>query len=410
MIVRLAAVAALLAGCGSLAAQSLEGARSPSHLDVPTIDSREATKIFAERLKQIKRQSDVLSLLQPARGANGAFDLARFRKMFEENPELLERARAMLGSIDLNDPNLRQLIGDVLRQNNWAISPDLVMQQLEALQRSGGGSGEAGALMIPKPPRGDQTGTAGTGQSETARNWSRDIVDWVNRMPKDQLTGTLRNSPALQDFLRDLTTRGGMSGGPMSESLDVQLNRWAQRWDAVKGWLPEQWPEGLKLNLEGLGAGDVRMPDLRLGDFRSSTSASSIVGAAADFLPILYIALAGLMVYTAFRLLRARRTIRGPEAETIGPWPVAPSEIGSREQLIRAFDHLALVRCGVQARSWHHRAVARRLPRGEGERPAAVALASAYEWARYAPDRGEVPAGMLADARRNLEQLAEGAA
>ena len=127
-------------------------------------------------------------------------------------------------------------------------------------------------------------------------------------------------------------------------------------------------------------------------------------------LPVLYVALAALLIYGVMRVVRARRAGANRVAEELGPWPVAPGRVESRHQLIRAFDYLAQLRCGPGAKAWHHRAVAARLPRDPGENRAAGDLAALYEWARYAPEAGELPPEAAADARRHLAQLSGGAA
>jgi hypothetical protein len=125
---------------------------------------------------------------------------------------------------------------------------------------------------------------------------------------------------------------------------------------------------------------------------------------------VLYVAIGIVVLLAIVRSLRQRQQAIEPAFAAIGPWPVAPGRVASRRELIRAFDYLAQIRCGVQAKSWHHRAVAQRLPRDEVEREAAHALASLYEWARYSPQEGEPSAQELEAARRRLKQLAEDAA
>jgi hypothetical protein len=66
--------------------------------------------------------------------------------------------------------------------------------------------------------------------------------------------------------------------------------------------------------------------------------------------------------------------------------------VATREELIRAFEYLSLLRCGEPARAWHHRAIAACLGGTESERRAAAErLAALYEQARYAPAAGGEP-------------------
>ncbi len=91
----------------------------------------------------------------------------------------------------------------------------------------------------------------------------------------------------------------------------------------------------------------------------------------------------------------------------LGPWPVEPGAVRTREQLVRAFEHLALLLFGLPARTMNHEELAR----GMAGLPATRAedareLAAAYEQARYAPPQDELSDDRLAAARRQLASLA----
>jgi hypothetical protein len=76
----------------------------------------------------------------------------------------------------------------------------------------------------------------------------------------------------------------------------------------------------------------------------------------------------------------------------LGPWPLDPARVATREDLITAFEYLSLLRCGEPARAWHHRAIAACLGGTAAERrDAAARLATLYEQARYAPTTGREP-------------------
>jgi hypothetical protein len=95
----------------------------------------------------------------------------------------------------------------------------------------------------------------------------------------------------------------------------------------------------------------------------------------------------------------------------LGPWPVRPEAVSTRGELVRAFEHLALLCLGRAARTHHH------LDLGEeiGAQPsldpdrrqdAARTLARLYEQARYAPPADPLPDAELERARRELCYLA----
>jgi hypothetical protein len=77
--------------------------------------------------------------------------------------------------------------------------------------------------------------------------------------------------------------------------------------------------------------------------------------------------------------------------------------------LVQAFDYLAILLLGREARTWHHNAVARRLgQRGPSFAGAALALAAIYETARYTDGPQALPPAEREHARRALVHLAEG--
>lgn len=411
------ALVILSVAAGAAAAQTRNSVRfreppPPSHIEIAPIDNRDPDRLFMDRLKQLKSQSDLSALLERGRGLGGAFDVSRFQRLMQENPELLDRARELLRGIDLSDPKMRGLIDDVVRQNRWNVNSEQVLQQLQNLQnqQTVGPGSDPGAMLIPKNRGGQRRPSILNGETpESGGEWTRDIMNWAERFPRDRLAGALRDSPALREFMQDLAKGvrfGSTQGG---DTLDRQLTRWQQRWESVRSWLPNEWPEGLKHKLEGLGSVDVRMPriDFRMPD--SARSAAPILSRAADALPVLYVAIGALIAFGLWRMIRRKTdALTAAEARELALAPL--EKIDSRRQLIRAVDQLAVLRCGTSARTWNHRMVARRLPRGEGERLAAGELADAYEWARYSPESGEPSAEFLAAARRHLAALREGAA
>jgi hypothetical protein len=95
----------------------------------------------------------------------------------------------------------------------------------------------------------------------------------------------------------------------------------------------------------------------------------------------------------------------------LGPWPVQPGAVSTRQDLVRAFEHLALLCLGWDASTCHHRELADRLA-GQDDadnarrRQAADLLAWLYEQARYAPAAEPFSAEELTEARHALCFLA----
>ena len=101
--------------------------------------------------------------------------------------------------------------------------------------------------------------------------------------------------------------------------------------------------------------------------------------------------------------------------------------VATREEVIRAFEYLSLLRLGPAARNWNHRTIACQLAnpsepgpasarlfsqrlgrsgRVSGLAEAAQTLADVYEKARYAPASDDLPSSALAAARTELCLLA----
>jgi hypothetical protein len=107
------------------------------------------------------------------------------------------------------------------------------------------------------------------------------------------------------------------------------------------------------------------------------------------------------------RVVVKARSDREQGAWQVGPWPIDPAKIASREDVVRTFEHLSLLHCGYEARAWNHLAIASELGGDAQERrQAARQLAACYEQARYAPANEAMPAESIAAARRELCFLA----
>ena len=106
------------------------------------------------------------------------------------------------------------------------------------------------------------------------------------------------------------------------------------------------------------------------------------------------------------------KALRGEDGQwRLGPWPVQPAAVATRQELIRAFEYLALLRLGVTAGTCHHRTLAGRLAeRDEGDparrRHAVELLADLYEQSRYAPGEEPLSPEELSEARHALCFLA----
>jgi hypothetical protein len=82
--------------------------------------------------------------------------------------------------------------------------------------------------------------------------------------------------------------------------------------------------------------------------------------------------------------------------------------VATRAELVQAFDYLALLKLGPAARSWNHRAVARRwADRCAACTADAARLADLYERARYTTGADALPVADRDAARGALRSLVE---
>jgi len=99
----------------------------------------------------------------------------------------------------------------------------------------------------------------------------------------------------------------------------------------------------------------------------------------------------------------------------LGAWPVRPSAVRTRGDVVKAFEYLALLLLGRKVSTSHHLDIAGQLGRSQEDptgrrKNAADELAQLYELARYAPPEEWLSEDDLATARRDLGFLAGGAA
>lgn len=121
----------------------------------------------------------------------------------------------------------------------------------------------------------------------------------------------------------------------------------------------------------------------------------------------------GVIVLVICKMGFGVRTPEGPDNDSAwrpGPWPVRPSAVSTRQDVIRAFEYLALLRLGPAAAACHHHQLANLLIEQDdgniGCRGAAEMLAWLYEQARYAPADADLSPEQLSDARHALCSLA----
>jgi hypothetical protein len=409
----------------------------PSHRSVieNLPDPRSAETILRERMEKAFTQGRERDL----------------RKLFG-NKELLKQltkgklSQQQLQFLDANSDKIQKLLGDprfiaLLQQSMAARKSDqpLTEEQIKALSKladhnldpselpalPGNPAAAAGAspeTPQEQPPEAETPeGSSGSdaeadsgegGDSWFDRQWNRLTSSVVDRLSDPE------NAGAFESALRSLGgIKPGVDGvdefnlGGLWKNVSADAASWVtSRW---------QWP-GKLADSSGRLYRDVRisLPEIggsidsvlaRIPSTPSAAPDTSSVSTIAGIVGLLALALAGWKIIE-------RRTAgkkSGTVGFNLGPWPVKPNAIATRDDFIRAFEYLAALKLGAEGRTSNHRAVATRLsdlsPDGS-HRAAARDLARLYERARYEPQPRELDEATLAAARQDLTLLSGGVA
>ncbi|HEY7327887.1 MAG TPA: hypothetical protein VH592_09620 [Gemmataceae bacterium] len=242
------------------------------------------------------------------------------------------------------------------------------------------------------------------------------LAELLRSVPQSDFSGININDNPLVPALRS-----GTFSHYLSRAGDF-LRRQNGIWDGV-GSLFRQSPLPSLSNISGPSV-SLRAPPSADGDGWLPASFS-----------LLMLGVLILLLYK--RGFGSKSSRDGGEGEEwrLGSWPVPPGAVSTRQDVIRAFEYLALLCLGPAAAACHHRQLAQRLaehsphpsppPQGgrehcspsplvgegwgggnAGRRQAAEMLAWLYEQARYAPAAEALSPEQLSDARHALCLLA----
>ena len=262
--------------------------------------------------------------------------------------------------------------------------------------------------MPPTPPPVPQSPpqAQGTSAPEQGNNPS-----WLSRQ-----LGKLRGSTGLGGNFRGLfrgllgdRTRLGKFGRGLSSQTQQLRSKFLPSFGGVKlkgfmGGLGKVVPRNVK----------ITPPSSRNLSPRTGLSGVSAGGLGTGLVVVLVLVAAGI---GAWLVWTGRRWVRGEAgwAWRLGAWPVAPSAVQTRGDVVKAFEYLALLLLGRRAVPANHLEIAGQLgtsaddPSGR-RRLAASELGDLYEHARYAPPDEQLSPDEVASARRDLSLLAGGSA
>lgn len=392
-----------------------------------------------ERIKEIADK-----LLKQIGDNKQPLDNPEARKQFlERNPQL----KQMLSGIDTNDStyleslrNAKNRTRTPARPNQGEHLPDIVRNlQLDAKRSDSGpftpsNGGSTGGpdwhpknvgidqrTPLPDGPKSNASGSGGAPQfsnpsgansAENNRRQTKDS-DFMKRLERS-LPKNMDKSPAMQRFVDDVTNKDFSKTASSrfwkeGKLPDVNWNRVGRNMDRTGRFLDRNLSEMGRTNLPN--APRLDGPDLPRGPQMAG------MGGAPSGGEMLELGKAGSIIVTVLALLvvgfllwrfllkplsqvRLKPTENGP-----GDWPVNPWLIRTREELVKAFDYLALLKCGLPAKMWHHHEVADHLGE-EAQRSHSANLANVYEQARYSPPPESIPEPVMDRARQDLCLLA----
>ncbi len=344
------------------------------------------------------------------------------------DPKLLQLDPAKLKAMNLEDkPELRKAVEDWVRQDvglqrslrEWIKQNDLGNKNPDAkklhddfeniLDRTAQKDAEGAPSDRPEFKGGVRP--AAPKEDPLAKLTERAMKG----MEETQLREILQNSPAWQRAFEDM--RGSIDRSKLDSDMlgDLPARMLAPDgdiWKLADGAF-DRVREVPKLRLNRLGwggsvpgLGTIPMPEFGAPAAPDLGGAPwSSLGTAASWLVLLLI-----LLLVGWRLLgwTRRATAVTSKRPDIGPWPVRPEAVGTRAELILAFDHLAIWTLGLSVKSWHHHAIAGRwCDAAPACADTARALANLYEQARYTDGAEPLGDDDRAVARRSLAQIAE---
>jgi hypothetical protein len=446
--------AACLSAVGSARAQTLENRvpsdedrnRSHAQIDFEGVDFNQALRERFQSLRQKSEAKDTGSDAKDQWMKNAKEMTARYLKN-REDPKIKEMAKQLL-----QDPNAREWLQQELDARRKAIPREQFKGLEETLKKyqeemrntapsgspAAAGRSQHGLVNVDpleqpggpnakentpnRQPMGMQSGSVSTNQPREPSQPNdlsqprqptaqQKLTRWVQKA-LDVKNGPLADSQAIQEAVHEL--RRARSSPEAAATNDNgwlgQVSRFSQSLTNNDFWSKVNWPK--------LGKWQPSISSRDLPHVRSPLGSSSFEGMPSmpsatainwglQFLWIALIVAAGVLVWKLLGGYGAASRRTGWRGWSLGPWPVSPDAVGTRQDVVQAFEYLSLLKLGPAAQSRNHVLLAAELgepaPEHQG---AAQRLATIYEKARYTPADEALSDAALASARRELCYLA----
>jgi hypothetical protein len=329
------------------------------------------------------------------------------------DPAVQELGKKLVSEIPINQGDGQKGLADFLKNYPFTGLPDPKAQTPSENPDKGGPT--LPPVAQPQPPN-SGTNNQQTTALDAAKNLPQQAPathepSWLGKIFlkfADKATaGDDESKSWLADKVKNLAVNSSnkASDGPGSGT----------NWSKLGEYFPAD-----KINDASAAVSKVKLPDVGSGaagtpNLPGSGSGDSSVGAVNVIIGALLVVLVGVVAWVLLSKLKGGQDAKGGDAWMLGAWPVQPSMVRTRGDIVKAFEYLAVLVLGATARTQHHLELAEELgqqaPTQDARRAeAARALARLYEIARYTPETETLPADDLAAARRELSFLAGAAA
>jgi hypothetical protein len=396
-------------------------------------------------------RDQIQNLMKQQEGKFGKEDIEKALELLKKHPELLEHAKKFAKDRQLDPGRPGKLtpedLGKLFQIKPGDKFPDPKDFKLPKFDFPPPGKGDPpqpgkgdppqpGKIDPPQPGKVDPPQPVNPGKDKITLDENPFPATDENTDPRaksleafasvwEQTLGPLSETPEVKKALFDLLDEGGFD-------FDLRDDKGNSFWDFLKG-------DGSGFgDFGGLGDfGDFGSGKGFFGDWEfpkmgnwwggggssssnwsssrpSSPSGWGSGGGGFDFggvpwLPfvILLALILAVVIWFQLKNLQARDRAVAVEGDGLGPWPVDPREINTREDVVKAFEYLSVLICGPSAKTWTHGTIADALTdlaTTHGE--TAVMLARLYELARYAPLDEPLTREELLEARKLVCSLA----